>query len=131
VLILESREIKWTIDRRYNEFKALHELIKKEIGSTKDLKFPKFPPSNFLSKFKDDFLGQRKYLLDNYLKHAAKETPDLLLNFLDCFGTNVSYLFSENDSSLKLSVKELRKKKNETLEKMDVVRRILNDLDKL
>eukprot|EP01080_Neovahlkampfia_damariscottae_P004169 gene4169-7479_t len=133
----KNNKVKWTVDRRFNEFKSLHEFIQKELelnklGTLSQLNFPKFPKKSigsFINKYKEDFIIERIDLLNKYLKHAMKETPNSLLNFLDCFGTTVSYLFWDTDITIRKEVKLIREKKNKIIESMDKIRRKLNELD--
>ena len=88
---------KWSVWRRYSEFKRLHGFVCADMKAVKKLSFPK--PHNFTSKhFDDDFIEQRKNELISYWNELIaivkiENSPQIFETFLCVPSYNENKIF--------------------------------------
>ena len=73
-----SKQLSWTLERRYNEFHALYNTLKK-LHEYEDIEFP---PKKWFKKMDLDTIEERKNLLQVYLRilFSFLESSSLLCN---------------------------------------------------
>ena len=121
--MFQNKNTKWTVHRRYNEFKELHKEIS-EIGNA-----PIFPSKNYVTKFNPEFLEKRRKELELYLNTTLSSHPTITLVFLDIEGSSVSYLFPREFSTDSLETLNNRETKRILKEKIQSKRKELDSLD--
>jgi hypothetical protein len=119
-----SSKVKWTVMRRYNEFRALHSILKRKYESLKKKKenninysLPSLPTRLLLNNKAEESIRQRMVDLQSYLitivdmvftyendrrrnngyitdSYVSDSYYDALLTFLDVQASPLSYLFS-------------------------------------
>jgi WD40 repeat protein len=67
-----QKPISWIVERRYNEFHVMHKKLAAKISE-----LPALPGKTWMRSFKDDFLRNRRMLLNQYLQEML-EIPVVL-----------------------------------------------------
>jgi len=84
IVRLRSGDVAWELQRRYNEFRQLHDQLCAARGISQ--KLPTLPPKRMFGGFSKDFLEKRRADLEQYLQTLVYEpallTNDLVRDFL-------------------------------------------------
>jgi hypothetical protein len=129
-----SLQATWTVMRRYNEFRALHSMLKKKSS----IPPPSLPTRILLNNSNKESIRQRQMELEAYLILVTQSQRynaacyDILLTFLDVQGSPISYMFTFQVQNDNFVIQDKRKWYNKVrAEKRSIKERLTKENDML